>query len=77
MNFSDPTASRAVGSVNREWTRMVALAYQYRTDPKVFDQLQTQETVFRGIYQRLLTDPIAELEAELFGKRRSRGKGNR
>lgn len=77
MNFSDPTASRAVGSVNREWTRMVALAYQYRTDPKVFDQLQTQETVFTGIYQRLLTDPIAELEAELFGKRRARGKGNR
>ena len=76
MNFSDPTASRAVGSVNREWTRMVALAYQYRTDPKVFDQLQTQETVFTGIYQRLLTDPIAELEAELFGKRRSRGKGD-
>lgn len=77
MYLSDPTANKAVGSVNREWTRMVALAYRYRTDPKVFDQLQTQETVFTGIYQRLLTDPIAELEAELFGKRRSRGKGNR
>lgn len=75
MYFSDPTANRAVGSVNREWTRMVALAYQYRTDQK--DLQETQETVFTGIYQRLLTDPIAELEIELFGKRRSRGKGNR
>ena len=77
MHFSDPTANRAVGSVNREWGRMVALAYKYRTDPTLSDQLLTQETVFTGIYQRLLTDPIEELEEELFKKKRSREKGSR
>ena len=77
MHFSDPTANRAVGAVNREWDKMVALAYLYRTDPRLLERLQTPETVFTGIYQRLLTDPIRELEEELFKKKKSKGAKNR
>ena len=65
MNRSDPTANRAIGSVNKEWEQILSLAYRYRTDPQVSRQILEPETVFRGIYRRLLTDPIKELEREV------------
>ena len=62
MYHSDPTANRAIGSVNQEWERMLFLAYRFRTDPRMADRIREPETVFRGIYGRFLTDSIKELE---------------
>lgn len=65
MKHSDPTANRAIGLANKEWEQILCLAYRYRTDPQVERQILEPETVFRGIYRRLLTDPIKELEKEV------------
>ncbi|MBQ8159930.1 MAG: hypothetical protein IJ083_04185 [Clostridia bacterium] len=65
---SDPTANIALGSVNREWQRMVHLAVRIRRNPEMASA--EAERRFTGIYRRLLTDPLAEVEAELHGKGR-------
>ena len=65
MNHSDPTANRAIGSVNQEWEDKLCLAYRFRSDSKVANQLPEPEKVFTGIYRRLLTDPIKEMEKEV------------
>ena len=65
MKHSDPTANQAIGLTNKEWKQILCLAYRYRTDPQVARQILEPETVFRGIYRRLLTDPIKELEKEV------------
>ena len=44
---------------------MLCLAYRFRTDPKLMSRIHEPETIFRGIYRRLLTDPIKELEKEV------------
>lgn len=62
---SDPTASRAVGAAEREWRRMAALAYRCRTDPRAADRIPDLRRVFSGIFSRLLTDPLEELEKEV------------
>ncbi len=62
MNHRDPTAERAIGAVNREWSRMVALAVRIRQNSKCFTPEAEQE--FTGIYRRLLTDPLDELLKE-------------
>ncbi len=59
---TDKTAAMAIGNVSREWKRMVRLAYNMRCRDNMTD---TQQQLFRGIYSRLLTDPIWALEAEL------------
>ena len=62
MNHRDPTAERAIGAVNWEWSRMVALAIRIRQNPKYLTPEAEQE--FTGIYRRLLTDPLDELLKE-------------
>ncbi len=62
MNRRDPTADRAIGAVNREWSRMVALAMRVRRNPMYLTPEVEQE--FTGIYRRLLTDPMEELLRE-------------
>ena len=76
MNYSDPTANSAIGSVNREWEYMICLAYHFRTDSQVKCQIHEPETVFYGIYRRLLTDPIKYLEKEVhrIEKKKSKSK---
>ena len=54
---SDPTANQAIGSVSREWNRMVKIAEQIREDPWS-DWSLTQSRKFTGIYKRLLVDAI-------------------
>ncbi len=66
---SDPTASRTIGAAEKEWRRMTVLAYRYRTDPKVADRIQNPKQLFNGVFSRLLTDPIKELEAAVNGKK--------
>lgn len=77
MSHLDPTASRALGSVNKEWEQMICLAYRYRSDSKVGNQITKPERIFTGIYRRLLTDPLKELEKEtrkIEGKREKKRK---
>lgn len=62
MYHSDPTANRAMGSVNQEWEQKLCLAYRFRTDPQMAKKLKEPEKVFSGIYRRLLEDPITELQ---------------
>ncbi len=66
---SDPTASRAIGCVNNEWKRMLRLAYRFRTTPQPDQQFFEPEKVFTGIFRRLLTDPLEDLERALFQKK--------
>lgn len=62
MYHSDPTANRAIGSVNQEWEQKLCLAYRFRTDPQMAKRLKEPEKVFSGIYRRLLEDSITELQ---------------
>ena len=66
---SDPTASRAIGAAEKEWRRMTVLAYRLRTDPKAAAKVQNPRSMFTGIFSRLLTDPLEELEKAAFGKK--------
>ena len=65
MYHSDPTANRAIGSVNQEWERKLCLAYRFRTDPRMAEKIKEPEKVFSGIYSRFLEDPIMELKLEM------------
>ena len=77
MSHSDPTGNRAIGSVNKEWEEMLYLAYRFRSDSKVTNQIAEPEKLFSGIYRRLLTDPIKELEKEARKIERRRDKNKR
>ena len=62
----DPTADAAIGSVNREWKRMVRRAVQIR---KTHGELSEEERQkFTGIYRRLLNEPVDVLERLLVGR---------
>jgi hypothetical protein len=71
-SHSDPTANRAIGSADREWLSMVRLAYRFRTDPRMAEKIPDPGRVFTGIFRRLLTDPLNELQqtAEAQGRRK-------
>lgn len=69
-SHSDPTADRAVGAAEREWKRKTALAWRYRTDPAAAGRIRDPQRLFTGIFSRLLTDPLEELEEALFGKKK-------
>ena len=58
---SDPTAARAIGAASRDWHRMARLAYWLRTDPMADMPIETVRRLFRGIFSRLLTDPLEEV----------------
>ena len=65
---SDPTADRAIGAAGREWRRMTRLAYRYRTDPRFAWKIDDPRRLFSGIFHRLLTDPLEDLEKAISGK---------
>lgn len=60
-HHADPTASAAVGSVNREWNQMVRLALRIRQSGDS-EWAERESRRFTGIYKRLLTDPIESLQ---------------
>lgn len=62
---SDPTAAQAIGAAEREWKRMAGLAYRYRTSQKTAERIGNPYRVFTGVFRRLLTDPLEELEEML------------
>ena len=61
MYYRDPTSSSAIRCVDREWRKMAIKAYLYRTDPEYARKIKHPERVFKGIYRRLLTDPLRGL----------------
>ena len=70
MHHSDPTANQAIGNVSSEWKRMVSLALRLRSTslPHNWEWEARQRARFQGIYRRLLTDPVEELEQLLHKK---------
>ena len=55
-----PTANAAIGSVGREWKKMVRLALFLRKTNR--QPSETERLRFTGIYSRLLTEPTDVLE---------------
>lgn len=66
----DPTAYRAIGAAEKEWLAMAKLAYRYRTNPGSTSSILEPHRIFTGIFRRLLTDPLEDLERLLFPTRR-------
>lgn len=62
---NDPTANMAIGSVNREWKRMVRKAIALRKSNR--EPSPEERRMFTGIYKHLLTEPMDELEESLKG----------
>lgn len=61
--YADYTCDKAVGNANKEWKTMARLALKlrkYNCTP-AFEEENLPK--FTGIYKRLLTDPIEEIEA--------------
>lgn len=62
MSFHpDPTANRALGSVEREWKKMAALALAIRESDNYYERLYAEGKRFTGIFKSLLTCPIEQL----------------
>lgn len=66
---SDWTADMAVGAADREWRQMAELAIKIRSGNKNPMWIDDQEKKFTGIFKRLLTDPIEEIEKEIIRSR--------
>ena len=69
--YSDPTANLAIGSIHREWRRMLRLAVWLReneADPRA-DQTRIR---FTGIYRPLLKLPLCELKKLLQEEKKER-----
>ncbi len=62
---NDPTANMAIGSVSREWKRMVRKAIALRKSNR--EPSPEERRMFTGIYKNLLTEPLDELEESLRG----------
>ena len=63
--ISDPTASRAIGAVDREWRYMIQLAYRIRTEPATAAKYPNPNKIFTGTYKRLMTDPLDALREQI------------
>lgn len=59
--YRDPTAYRAIGSINKEWEQMARLALQIREGRRSPSWVEENTKKFTGIYKRLLDDPIDEV----------------
>ena len=68
-SHSDWTADTAVGAADREWRQMAELAIKIRSGNKNPTWIDEQEKKFTGIFKRLLTDPIEEIEKEIIRSR--------
>ncbi len=62
----DPTATVAIGSVNREWKRMVRRAISLRKTNR--EPTPEERRMFTGIYKQLLSEPMNILEMINAGK---------
>ena len=66
--YSDPTAARALGSINREFSRYEKRAKQlcalYRAGKLSEEAWAQAHTQFRGIYRHVLDNTLKEMEKE-------------
>ena len=62
--YSDWTAETAVGNANKDWKRMATIALKIRENRCNPEWADEQIKTFTGIYKRLLTDPIEEVQKE-------------
>lgn len=60
--YKDLTAVRAVGSADKEWRDMANLALLIRLGRYSQEWNAKKSRLFTGIYKRLLTDPIEDVE---------------
>lgn len=64
--YSDPTASRALGPINREFNRLEkkakALHKQFKAGLITEADLEKAQGQFRGIYRHVLTNVLAQEE---------------
>ena len=63
-DHKDPTQDKALGTVNKEWKQMALLALRIRSGRVNPVWAEEQSQKFTGIYKRMLTDPIEEVELE-------------
>ena len=64
-SYRNRTFDEAFGNVNREWKQMASLAVKLRTQTRLNPiVVEEKEKLFTGIYKRLLTDPIDEVQQE-------------
>ena len=61
-NYSDPTASMAIGNINREFTKQVKKAKQlsqlYREGKLSAADLEKARSQFKGIYRNVLDNAL-------------------
>ena len=63
-DHKDKTAETAIGDVNKEWRYMAKLALELRGGHCNPVWANEQEKLFTGIFKRLLTDPIEEVQKQ-------------
>ncbi len=67
-NYSDPTASLALGSINREFSRLEKkakrLCERYRNGEITAADLERAQAQFTGIYRCVLTNALKKTEDE-------------
>ncbi|MBR6029301.1 MAG: hypothetical protein IKP40_09440 [Clostridia bacterium] len=51
--------------MEREWRQLLKLAVRIRRSPNAAELREKYRRTFTGIYSRLMTRPLEELEAEL------------
>lgn len=63
--YRDCTMDNAVAAVDKEWRKMARLAVEIRTvnTAKSYEKA----SLFKGIYKRLLEDPIDEVKLQAKG----------
>lgn len=64
--YSDPTAAKALGEINREFSRLekkAKLLRKLRDEGKISPQaLEKAQTQFKGIYRHVLNNALEEPE---------------
>ena len=60
--MNDRTSAAAIGAAYQEWRNMARLALKIRNGRYSSSWCDEQEKKFKGIYKRLLTDPIRDVE---------------
>ena len=70
--YSDPTATRALGTINREFSRMEKKAKRlcrlFAEGKLSREELENAQSQFTGIYRHVLTNALKEEQKQWGGK---------
>lgn len=61
-DHTDYVADRAILNADREWREMASTALKIRKNRCTAEYAEREEQKFTGIFRRLMTDPIEEVE---------------